>query len=152
MLFTSVGVLAVLAAGCGSEAVPPSNPLSSTTATASSGTNPTPPASLPLPSTSRAASPEAAADGTDYSACRDGECEVFVNGKVVIPLDRKFGFTSFEVTYTRGSTAVFGGDPVNGNLRSTIGGTGELNTNGITMEILSADSAGAVLHFTPRID
>ena len=91
--------------------------------------------------------------GTDYSACRDGECEVFVNGKVMIPLDQQFGFTSFEVTRTPGTTAVFSGDPVNGNLRSAIGGTGEPNANGITMKIVSSDPAGgAVLHFTPRTD
>ncbi|MGH3928531.1 MAG: hypothetical protein ACRDTF_00975 [Pseudonocardiaceae bacterium] len=73
---------------------------------------------------------------------------------MIIPLDEQFGFTSFEVTRTPGTTAVFGGDPVNGNLRSTIGGTGKLSTtNGITMEVVSSDPAGgAVLHFTPRTD
>jgi hypothetical protein len=34
-----------------------------------------------------------AADGTDVAACRDGECQIAVSGRVDVPLDPKFDIT-----------------------------------------------------------
>jgi hypothetical protein len=141
---TAVLLVAALAAGCGTPATPSGQSTTTTTTTTAGSAPPT--------SASRTPSPEAAADGVDYSACADGVCEVFVTGVVDIPLGEQFGFTSFQVTRSPGRTAVFGGDPVNGNLRGYVDGTGHLSANEITMEVVSADDAGAVLRFSPRTD
>lgn len=136
-----IALLALALAACSQ--AEPGTPLaeSTTTTTTTTTTTSAPPT----------ASPEAAAQGVDYSACADGTCEVYVDGVVTIPLAPEFGFTSFVVTRTPNLTKVFGGDPVNGNLRAEIGGTGELNVNEITMKVtISNSSGGAVLAFSPR--
>jgi hypothetical protein len=146
---TLVLVLAavLLVAGCvsrrGPEASAPDPTTEETTTTTTTATTSEEPEPVP-------ASPDNAADGTDYAACTDGTCEVFVTGVVTIPLGPEFGFTQFQVTRAPGSTDIFGGDPVNGNLHAQIGGTGELNANGITMKVTSSDDAGAILAFSPR--
>jgi hypothetical protein len=122
-----------------------SPPASTSEETSPEETTTTPEEEEPVP-----AAPENAADGTDYAACADGTCEVFVTGSVVIPLDPAFGFTLFQVNRLPGNTNVFGADPVNGNLHADLGGTGELNANGITMKVTSSDDAGAILAFSPR--
>ncbi len=150
---TLVLVLAavLLVAGCvsrrGPEASAPDSTTeeTTTTTTTTTATSTSEEEDEPVPAT-----PENAADGTNYAACTDGTCEVFVTGVVNIPLAPEFGFTEFQVTRTPGSTDVFGGDPVNGNLHAQLGGTGELNANGITMEVTSSDAAGAILEFSPR--
>jgi hypothetical protein len=147
---TLVLVLAavLLVAGCvsrrGPEASAPDSTTEETTTTTTAATT-SEEEDEPVP-----AAPENAADGTNYAACTDGTCEVFVTGVVTIPLGPEFGFTEFQVTRTPGSTDVFGGDPVNGNLHAQLGGTGELNANGITMKVTSSDDAGAILEFSPR--
>ncbi len=135
--------LVLFVAGCVSRQGPEASAPETTTTTEETTTTTTTEESVP-------AAPENAEDGTDYAACADGTCEVFVTGVVSIPLGPEFGFTEFRVTRTPGNTNVFGGDPVNGNLHADLGGTGELNANGITMEVTSSDDAGAILAFSPR--
>ncbi|WP_206796103.1 hypothetical protein [Amycolatopsis sp. MtRt-6] len=53
--------------------------------------------SAPAPSSSPAASAPAAADGSDYSACADGTCEVRVSGPVDIPLTGQGGLRRISV-------------------------------------------------------
>ncbi|KJK43442.1 hypothetical protein UK23_33275 [Lentzea aerocolonigenes] len=139
-----IALLALVLAGCGQAAPPAAPPSSTSTSTTTTTTTTT--------STPPTASPAAAAQGVDYASCTDGTCEVFVNGEVTIPLAPEFGFTTFVVTRTPDLTKVFGGDPVNGNLRAEIGGKGHLNSNGITMEVVISTESGAVLRFSPRKD
>jgi hypothetical protein len=137
--------LVLIAAGCVSRQGPTASPPESTSEETTTTTTTSEEEDEPVP-----AAPENAADGTDYAACADGTCEVFVTGVVTIPLGPEFGFTEYRVTRTPGNTNVFGGDPVNGNLHADLGGTGELNANGITMKVTSSDDAGAILAFSPR--
>ncbi|MEH1099590.1 hypothetical protein [Micromonospora sp. CPCC 205561] len=127
--------------------------------TPSAGTAPaaasTAPAATPAESPSSGVVPSpstlSAENGTDVRACRDGTCEIVVRGKVEVPLDRRFGFTEFTVTFVPPNrTQFFGGDPVNGNLRGHVDGTGELNANDISVRIVTISDSGAVLRFSPR--
>lgn len=154
---------AVLAAGCSTHRSAPGLASGTASETGSGTASSTPPSSsAPPPSTTSttppttapppAPSPGAAADGTNYATCADSDCEVFVSGTATIPLDQRFGFTRFVVTHdATGQTSVFGEDPVNGNLRAYVMGTGEISANEITMRVLSTDETGVLLRFTPRV-
>lgn len=92
-----------------------------------------------------------AADGIDVAACADGTCEIVVQATVDVPLDRRFGFVTFRVTFVPPNTVeFFGGDPERGNLRGSIGGSGELQANGIVVAVRTVRGEGAVLRFSPR--
>ncbi|HET6711447.1 hypothetical protein [Amycolatopsis sp.] len=51
----------------------------------------------PAPSSAPSSAPAAAADGSDYSACADGTCEVRVSGPVDIPLTGQGGLRRISV-------------------------------------------------------
>ncbi|MBQ1073280.1 hypothetical protein KBX06_08890 [Micromonospora sp. C31] len=141
-------VVALVLGGCGSSGDTPNAgtpPAASSTSPASAPATPSPSGVAPSPS------PLSARDGTDVRACRDGTCEIVVRGKVDVPLDRRFGFTDFTVTFIPPKrTQFFGGDPVNGNLRGHVDGTGELNANDISVQVVAISDSGAVLRFSPR--
>ncbi|ROT31909.1 hypothetical protein [Micromonospora sp. HM5-17] len=83
--------LSLATAGCGgSDDSPQGSPPSAVPGTSLGATPETGPATG-LPGTGL---PEAA-DGTNVRACYDGSCEILVTRRVTIPLDPRFGFTTF---------------------------------------------------------
>ncbi|WP_249124945.1 hypothetical protein [Saccharopolyspora erythraea] len=49
----------------------------------------------------------AAADGRDYAACADGNCEVLVPGPVTLPLDGRAGFNELVIHRVEGTAIHF---------------------------------------------
>jgi hypothetical protein len=92
-----------------------------------------------------------AEDGTDVSACADGNCEIVVTGAVDIPLEPRFGFTTFRVTFTPPNLVEFiGEDAGGGSFRGSVGGTGGIGTNGLALFVRTVRGQGAVVRFSAR--
>ena len=108
-------------------------------------------APTPTPAATASSEPAPAATGsTDLAACRDARCEIVVRGKVEIPLDPKFGFSSFTVTFVPPDRTLFAATGTDGgSLRGGIGGAGRLTANGISIEVVSTTGSSVVLRFTP---
>ncbi|GAA4042761.1 hypothetical protein [Streptomyces shaanxiensis] len=109
----SVGVLALvlLLAGCGSasdggtSADPrPSGPATASTAPDEPPSTPAPPTTSAPPSTAPPSTAPTAADGTRYSACTDGTCEIRVTDAARIPVPDRFGLGPVTVTAVSGGT------------------------------------------------
>ena len=82
--------------------------------------------------------------------CADAECSVTIPGRVDIPLEPRFGFTDFVVTFVPPETVLFeGADPVNGDVHGNLGGTGYMSLNGIRITVDGYGPAGARLTFAP---
>jgi hypothetical protein len=135
-------LMSVLLAGCtsrvgGAPAPDPSRPETTTTTTTVTTTE---------------AGPLTAADGTDMAACALSDCEVLVTTQVAVPLDPKFGCTSFTVVYFTPDRVAFNVDCAGtGYVTGYFLGLGALRlANGITIECDQIDETGAVLHFIPR--
>jgi hypothetical protein len=116
------------------------------------------PAAAPAPATS--SSPSTPSSATTSSApptyedtpadCADAACSITVPGRVDIPLEPRFGFTGFVVTFVPPETVLFeGADPVNGNVHGNLGGTGYMRLNGIMITVDGYGPAGARLTFAP---
>lgn len=88
--------------------------------------------------------PENAADGTDYAACADGTCEVFVAGEAVIPLDPAFGFPTMRLVVNAGRITIDEGD----GAIAQFGPGGTYGSGDLTIELLSADGAGGIVAFS----
>lgn len=58
----------------------------------------------PVPTTP---APPPAADGTDLSACRDGTCEVRIDGAATIALDERYGLSGISVTSVANGAVLF---------------------------------------------
>ncbi|MFI6343959.1 hypothetical protein [Streptomyces sp. NPDC050560] len=152
----ALGLLAL--AGCGSDDADDGS---------AAGHGPTPEASTTpsaTPATSAPATPaqppshtpgkrkqDGAADGTNYSACSDGICEIEVSEPVKFDVDEKFGITELTITPDSGDDSV----SVQGRgrgilLQNTLGrgGTGNLNSLRFTVE--SLHDGTAVLSFSPK--
>ncbi|MCL8013964.1 hypothetical protein [Streptomyces sp. AS02] len=101
--FVGVLALVLLLAGCGSASVggTSADPRPSGSVTASSATDDPPPTPTPSapPST-----PPTAADGTRYSACADGTCEVRVTKEAGVPVPERFGLGPVMVSAISGGT------------------------------------------------
>ena len=91
---TLLTATALALTGCGGAE---EDPAPTTTSAAASSTAET--ESTPEPSPTPAVLPEAA-DGTDYDACYDGECEVLVTEPVDIPLDPELPVTATMASVT----------------------------------------------------
>ncbi|MGW6903064.1 hypothetical protein [Streptomyces sp. NPDC054940] len=108
----SVGVLALalLLAGCGSasDGGTSADPRPSGSVTASSAGDEPP--STPTPSAPRSTAPPStpptAADGTRYSACADGTCEVRVTKEATVPVPERFGLGPVMVSAISGGTVM----------------------------------------------
>jgi hypothetical protein len=82
--------------------------------------------------------------------CADAECTIAIEGRVDVPLEPRFGFTDFVVTYVPPDTVNFeGADPVNGDAHGTLSGTGYMSLNGIMITIAGYGPTGAKLQFEP---
>jgi hypothetical protein len=100
-----------------------------------------------------------AADGSDISACYDGECVVELRAPVTIPMAPSTGIAQFTLVsvdnvdgaYLTGTTA-----DGNGTLSAQVSaypgaGSGTVILNGFTIEALATVDGVAVLHFSaPR--
>lgn len=106
----AVLALALLLAGCGSapdsgkDGEPPTTP--ATSAPPSTTPPPTAPPSTAPPSTAPPSTPPTAADGTRYSACADGTCEVRVSAEASVPVPDRFGLGPLTVTAISGGTVM----------------------------------------------
>jgi hypothetical protein len=131
-------VVTVLAAAC--------------TVTRTGGPAPSPaaapaPSSSSLPSTTSSAPPNYEDTPAD---CADATCSITIPGRVDIPLEPRFGFTGFVVTFVPPETVLFeGADPVNGNVHGNLGGTGYMSLNGIMITVDGYGPDGARLTFAP---
>ncbi|HEY0449696.1 hypothetical protein [Actinophytocola sp.] len=100
-----------------------------------------------VPTTTTSAPP--AYDDT-AADCADASCAIVVRGAVDVPLDAKFGFTDFVVTFVPPETVNFdGADPANGGAHGYLSGTGYMRLNGITITVDGYAEGGARLRFEP---
>ncbi|WP_128431631.1 hypothetical protein [Streptomyces cyaneus] len=104
----SVGVLALvlLLAGCGSasDGGTSADPRPSGPATASTAPDQPPPTPAPPTTSAPPSTAPTAADGTRYSACTDGTCEIRVTDAARIPVPDRFGLGPVTVTAVSGGT------------------------------------------------
>jgi hypothetical protein len=134
--------VALLAAGCTVTRTADPAPAEETTTTTLEPTNPAEPTSAP--STAPGTYEDQPAD------CADAECTIAIDGRVDVPLEPRFGFTDFVVTFVPPDTVNFeGADPVNGNAHGTLSGTGYMSLNGIMITIDGYGPTGAKLRFEP---
>ena len=93
-----------------------------------------------------------AANGTDVASCRNADCEILVSGQVTVPLARKFGCTTFVMSYVAPKKVTFSlyctkTGVVNGYFL----GRGRVQlANAVTVEVDKIDGTGAVLHVLPK--
>jgi hypothetical protein len=131
------------------------------------------PTATPTPvATSSSAALPSAADGTDLAACRDGSCEVTIEGAASIPLSPRFGVTAMRATVsagvvnldlrfpTNGSASVdCTGDPrcsttIEGDTHETTGSAighrgARIVAGHISVLIIAANGGGMVLRIAP---
>ncbi|HEV7650338.1 MAG TPA: hypothetical protein VGP26_19495 [Actinophytocola sp.] len=104
-------------------------------------------------SSSSAPSTSPSAPGTFADApadCADAECSIAIPGRVDIPLEHRFGFTDFVVTFVPPETMLFeGADPVYGDVHGNLSGTGHMTLNDILITVEGYGPDGARLTFTP---
>lgn len=127
-------------------------------------------APTPAGAASSSAAAPAAADGSDVSACRDGDCEIVVTAAAEIPLDPMFGVNRLAITAVSGTTVdavaetgsgvssrVTGGGRVVSRSRGG-GSTVEISRlrpdstatiNRISFRVVSVSGASAVLDVSP---
>jgi hypothetical protein len=110
------------------------------------------PSGTPTPTQTEAEPlPLPAEDGRNLDACRQADCEVYVEASGLIPLAPRFGVSDFAVD-VQDSTVTF--IVKRRELKDVAGylvGTGYLSlTNGVTMTVDSISETGAVLRFEPR--
>lgn len=106
-----------------------------------------------LQSSARTTAPPPAADGSNISACYDGECEIAVSKPVRIPLDGRSGFDAvaveaiepakvrFHVAFPNGSGS---GSASPGSTVTFNSGTGS-----IRITVIAIDSGTAVIKISP---
>ena len=112
------------------------------------------PAAAPPPTSSSAAPATTSSEPPTYADtpadCADAACSITIPGRVDIPLESRFGFTAFVVTFAPPETVLFeGADPVNGNVHGNLGGTGYMSLNGIMITVDGYGPDGARLTFAP---
>jgi hypothetical protein len=113
------------------------------------------PDAAPPPAPATSASPPATSSAPptyeDTPAdCADAACSITIPGRIDIPLESRFGFTDFVVTFVAPETVLFeGADPVNGDVHGNLGGTGYMSLNGIRITVDGYGPAGARLTFAP---
>ena len=94
--------------------------------------------------------PPHAADGTRVAACRDGSCEIRVDGRTTFGVDDSaFGFPNVTVTVHDSAVTIRGTGPGT-SMDNTLKGTGtrgQLNTLGI--KVVWIDGDRVVLRFDP---
>ncbi|MGP3970493.1 hypothetical protein [Streptomyces sp. 6N223] len=120
----------------------PTTPSPTPTPTPTHEPTPTPSESPPLP----------AEDGTDVEACRQADCEIYVE-EAEIPLDPEFGFSLFVVSADPASNVMLVGTerPEFGEVGAIIEGTGYVSfANGVTVTVVAFGETGAVLRFESR--
>lgn len=120
-----------------SETDPPAETTTTAISTTTTTTTSAEPAA-PVPA------PENAADGTDYAACADGTCEVYVAGEAVIPLDPAFGIPTMRLLLNAGRITIDEGD----GAIAQFGPGGVYGSGDLTIELLSADTAGGIVAFS----
>jgi hypothetical protein len=112
------------------------------------------PAAAPPPSSTTSSSPASSSAPPTYedapADCADATCSITIPGRVDIPLESRFGFTDFVVTFVPPETVLFeGADPVNGNVHGNLSGTGYMSLNGIMITVGGYGPDGARLTFEP---
>jgi len=92
--------------------------------------------------------PPPTAAGADLRACFDGSCEIAVAGPVTIPVDGRFGFSTFRITRigAGGVTVEATGDGT--SLRSSVGPGGTAALNAIAVRVRSVSHGTALLSIT----
>jgi hypothetical protein len=134
---------ALLVAGCTVSRTGGAAPAAESTPTFEATVSSSPPSSGP-PSSGPVTYEDEAAD------CADAECSIAIDGRVDVPLEPRFGFTDFVVTFVPPETVTFeGADPVNGDAHGTLSGTGYMSLNGIMITVAGYGPAGAKLQFEP---
>lgn len=142
----------LVVAGCTNQVYGTAAPVTSVLGQTSSETSPFP----------------AAADGSDLTACRDGDCEVVVSPPVEVPLDAGFGVDRLTITAVSGSTVEAraetsggartrvsgggGGRVVSRNGRVEISGLrpgASATVNGISFRVVAVSGGTVVLAFSP---
>ncbi|GAA4906022.1 hypothetical protein LX16_3431 [Stackebrandtia albiflava] len=98
-------------------------------------------------SPSEAGLPEAA-DGSDLTACEDGNCEVVVTESDEIPVDPAFGVDLFTVESIEQDTVTVQATGAGTYLRVTISPSGAGSLNGILVKVVAVDGDRAVLNFS----
>ncbi len=99
-----------------------------------------------------AAAPEAAleaADGTDYTACYDGECEVVVSAGTTFDVDPAFGVETLTVAAIEDGVVTVEGEGAGTYVSGTFDAESAAMLNGILIEAAAIDGGEAVLSFTP---
>jgi hypothetical protein len=73
-----------------------------------------------------------------------------VTGTVEVPLDRRFGFTKFEVRFVPPNSVAFDGASRGGGyVGGSLSGGGSIQANGILVQARIVRGEGAVLTFSP---
>lgn len=106
------------------------------------------------PSPEPPASPESlppAADGTDVSACFDGDCEISVSGPVDIPLDDSFRVTMCSVEPLDSDQVSIRCEYPSGGMLELSGTTGStFSVNELTMRVVAIRGGTVILDFSPE--
>jgi hypothetical protein len=141
--------MVLAAAGCGEPADPQTQPetAESTEAATSEAASPSP-STEPTPALPIDDTPEDAADGDDYDACYDGECEVAVTASTVIEFDPATGVEALSIVEV-GPELVVVGTHI-GQIQAGPGGCNALNQVGFTLRSVAGDTA--IVAFYPAVD
>ncbi|GLZ14005.1 hypothetical protein Acsp04_42400 [Actinomadura sp. NBRC 104425] len=93
------------------------------------------------------------ADDADVKACKDADCEIVVRGRsTAIPLDQKFGITTFLLTHVPPDKVTYVVIRTNGESTQAFQrGTGRFSLDaGLTVTVRKIDHTGAVVRFEPK--
>lgn len=108
------------------------------------------PSSTPAASATGLPSSLAAKDGTDITACTDGDCEIAVTGTVEIALEPRFGFSSFRITWISPNIVEFAGTDVDGGtFQGSVAGAGQVGTETVGMLVRTVRGKGGIVRMFP---
>jgi len=86
-----------------------------------------------------------AADGTDFGACAQGNCEVLVSESSEIPVDPSFGVDTITIAEVDSDAITVQATGAGSYLQVVVGTDGTGSLNGIVIEVVSIAGGQAVL-------
>lgn len=134
--------LSLVLTGCGSA---DEGRISSGSSSADTTTDPNPTAD---PTDSATVGLPEAADGTDVSACFDGNCEILATSALEVPVDPDFGVDTFTIVELDAETVTVEATGAGTYLKVTISPEGAGSLNGILVSVVALDEEQAVLSFS----
>ncbi|THV32911.1 hypothetical protein [Glycomyces buryatensis] len=142
LLLATTAALAL--AACGADSDPESDAAEATSSQAPE-TESASPSPSPSPSPTEAVFPEAA-DGDDFDACFDGECEVLLTGPVDIAVDPDIsGYDTVQVTSVEGGYVSVTPSPDSMAISMSFDMSGSANMNGLLMAPMAIEADRAVV-------